>query len=870
MIKIRKLTKIYKSKKKDKCVALDNVSFSLDNKGFVFVIGKSGSGKTTLLSIIGGLDNLTKGDVIVNGNKFSSFKEKDFVNYRNSMIGYIFQDFHLIDELTVYENIKIALDLQNNQDYEKISSILKRVGLKGYENRYPRELSGGEKQRIAIARALIKNPKIILADEPTGNLDSKTTKQILTLLKELSKDRLVIIVSHNLQDARDYADRIIELSNGKITQDLARNLNYSNQAKLVDNELFIPVYREFSEEDKQLIDRSLKEGKINKITQMTNMFFDNDKKDFISYEFSSIQKSHFSLKNLYKLAFKFLKKDAFKLIFNSFIVACLMVILGLSQLIVNFDSNRVIEKELLDKEYTSISLRKEKFVDSDIDVNSDYIIPISTEEKDKFIEAGYDGNVYELVSHFLDYGTSYDLAEKHKYNSISTKDIFLSGTRGTLITTEEYIEKVFGKLDYIVTSEKIEAGGIYITDYSADAMLLYRNNPNFVSYESLLGYHKSMNRNFYAYINGIIKTDYKTKHKMVLEKLANPETTKEELKELSNSEEFQAYYDDVIQNLSISYTTNPNFKEDCLKPEFRSWYPVGNSVLVKDGVEYEVNRYFENARTRSNYVLNDNEVIMSYARFNSFFNTNYNGSNIGEFEPITVTFKYYDMYDDNRSKLVYTVDLKIIKLISGDNVFVSDEVSKKLLEAATFTISLYFDDLSNIETISKVATENGYVMNSLVTSALTTVTKAVGVFSDFFVVIFVGLCLCAVLILGNYGLKLVKERKYEIGILKALGTKNHELVNIFGLQIILKIILIVLMYNVGSILFIDLSNEILIKSLMELAPNNFIMDIDILYININDLIRNSILAVFIVVVSFILPIIKLRKLKPLDIVKAKE
>ena len=263
MIKIRKLTKIYKSKKKDKCVALDNVSFSLDNKGFVFVIGKSGSGKTTLLSIIGGLDNLTKGDVIVNGNKFSSFKEKDFVNYRNSMIGYIFQDFHLIDELTVYENIKIALDLQNNQDYEKISSILKRVGLKGYENRYPRELSGGEKQRIAIARALIKNPKIILADEPTGNLDSKTTKQILTLLKELSKDRLVIIVSHNLQDARDYADRIIELSNGKITQDLARNLNYSNQAKLVDNELFIPVYREFSEKDKQLIDRSLKEGKIN-------------------------------------------------------------------------------------------------------------------------------------------------------------------------------------------------------------------------------------------------------------------------------------------------------------------------------------------------------------------------------------------------------------------------------------------------------------------------------------------------------------------------------------------------------------------------------------------------------------------------------
>ena len=108
MIKVTNLTKIYKSKKKDHCVALDNVSFSVPDKGFVFIIGKSGSGKTTLLSIIGGLDNLTSGDVFVNGNAFSSFKEKDFVNYRNSMIGYVFQDFHLIDELTIYENIKVS------------------------------------------------------------------------------------------------------------------------------------------------------------------------------------------------------------------------------------------------------------------------------------------------------------------------------------------------------------------------------------------------------------------------------------------------------------------------------------------------------------------------------------------------------------------------------------------------------------------------------------------------------------------------------------------------------------------------------------------------------------------------------------------
>lgn len=126
------------------------------------------------------------------------------------------------------------------------------------------------------------------------------------------------------------------------------------------------------------------------------------------------------------------------------------------------------------------------------------------------------------------------------------------------------------------------------------------------------------------------------------------------------------------------------------------------------------------------------------------------------------------------------------------------------------------------------------------------------------------------MILVNYGLKLVRERKYEIGILKALGTKNSELITIFGVEILLEIILIIIMYNLGSIIFIDFSNDVLIKSLMELAPNNFLMDIKVLFINKIDLIRNSILVILIVFASFILPIIKLRSLKPLDIVKAKE
>ena len=429
MIRVKNLIKIFKSKKKDKCIALDNVSFTLEDKGFVFIIGKSGSGKTTLLSIIGGLDNLTKGEISINGNLFSKFKEKDYVNYRNTMIGYIFQDFHLIDELTIYENIKISLDLQNNKDVSLIGEMLEKVGLKGYENRYPNELSGGEKQRIAIARALIKNPRIILADEPTGNLDTKTTSQVLSLLKELSKERLVIIVSHNLSDAREYADRIIELSSGKIINDLMRNDKYSDEVKLIDDELFIPVHKKFLDKESDFINSKLIEGKIKRITQVDDIFIKNNKKEKEEIIDDPLTNKKFSLKNMLNLSFKFLKKDAVRLVLYSFVVACLIVILGLSQLIVSFDSSSIIEKELKNINQNSVSIFKEDIVNADIEIDKNCVLPIDEEDINKYYNAGYKGNIYELVNVPLDYGTSFLLSEYHQPNKVSYKDIYHSGTR---------------------------------------------------------------------------------------------------------------------------------------------------------------------------------------------------------------------------------------------------------------------------------------------------------------------------------------------------------------------------------------------------------------------------------------------------------
>lgn len=164
VIELKNITKIYKGKRKVKTVALDDVSFTLPDKGFVFILGKSGCGKSTLLHLLGGLDKPTSGEIIVNGKSTKKFRNKDFDYYRNTYVGFIFQDFNLLEEYSLYDNVSLALRLQRKKvDHEKISQLLEQLELNGLEKRKMNELSGGQKQRVAIARAMIKDPEILLA-----------------------------------------------------------------------------------------------------------------------------------------------------------------------------------------------------------------------------------------------------------------------------------------------------------------------------------------------------------------------------------------------------------------------------------------------------------------------------------------------------------------------------------------------------------------------------------------------------------------------------------------------------------------------------------------------------------------------------------
>lgn len=224
MLEIRHVTKTYRSKTGETVRALDDISISFPEAGMVFILGKSGSGKSTLLNAIGGLDSIDAGEFVIMGKSSADFAGSDFDAYRNTFIGFIFQEYNILDEFTVGANIALALELQGKKaTNEQINDILGQVDMLSFAKRKPNELSGGQKQRIAIARALVKDPQIIMADEPTGALDSNTGKQIFDTLKQLSKEKLVLVVSHDRDFAERYADRIVELADGHIISDVTKH-----------------------------------------------------------------------------------------------------------------------------------------------------------------------------------------------------------------------------------------------------------------------------------------------------------------------------------------------------------------------------------------------------------------------------------------------------------------------------------------------------------------------------------------------------------------------------------------------------------------------------------------------------------------------
>ena len=221
MIEIRDIAKAYRTGDFIQR-ALDGVSITFRDNEFVAILGPSGSGKTTLLNVLGGLDHADSGDLVINGTSTANYRDKDWDTYRNHRIGFIFQSYNLIPHQTILSNVELALTLAGigpTERRERAREALARVGLADHVDKLPSQLSGGQMQRVAIARALVNDPDIVLADEPTGALDTETGVQVMDLLKEIADERLVVMVTHNPELAERYATRIVRLADGRITDD---------------------------------------------------------------------------------------------------------------------------------------------------------------------------------------------------------------------------------------------------------------------------------------------------------------------------------------------------------------------------------------------------------------------------------------------------------------------------------------------------------------------------------------------------------------------------------------------------------------------------------------------------------------------------
>ncbi|HEY8419789.1 MAG TPA: ABC transporter ATP-binding protein, partial [Clostridia bacterium] len=390
MLEIRNVSRIYKPKKGVPVKALDNVSLKFPEKGMVFILGKSGSGKTTLLNILGGLDRADKGEIIIKGKSSKDFTQSDFDSYRNTYLGFVFQEYNILNEFTVGANIGLALELQGKKaTNQEINRILEEVDLVGYGNRKPTELSGGQKQRVAIARALVKNPEIILADEPTGALDSKTGIQIFETLKKLSKDKLVIVVTHDREFAEYYGDRVIEFKDGRVISDIekyvAPSFKKNPYISIVDDKIIsIKQGYQLTPEDVKLINDYIKnhnaiisidERANEDLRKFARIDLEGNKEAFKQTDESKIEisqdkrfkliKSRLPWKNSIKIGASGLKSKPFRLVMTILLSIVAFTMAGLSDTLGAYNKYKVTTQSYIDSNINAYVLQKQIKVGED-------------------------------------------------------------------------------------------------------------------------------------------------------------------------------------------------------------------------------------------------------------------------------------------------------------------------------------------------------------------------------------------------------------------------------------------------------------------------------------------------------------------------
>ncbi|MBR3994595.1 MAG: ABC transporter ATP-binding protein/permease [Clostridia bacterium] len=838
MIKINSLFKTYKSKNKTSYHALNDVSLTLPDNGLIFLLGKSGSGKSTFLNIIGGLDSCASGSIIVDNKDLLSMKKADLTAYRSDDVGFVFQDYCLIDEFTVCDNIAAAITSKEVCDKDKINQMLKSVGLDGYGGKYPAELSGGERQRVAILRAIIKNPRIVLADEPTGNLDGDATKTIFDLLKAISKKHLVLVASHDSESALKYADRIIILEKGRVVSD-----SY-NQPEDNDTKCEVVPYHE----------------------QINGAFCSSKNQNNVCNG---------------RIRWLFLKSKLLKIALYSFIVSLIMIVMMLAQTITAFDSAKVMKDAFKISESDSLLLTKaldnsQKEQLDRLNKVADCFPRITDSDIIAFRDAGYDGRIYPVLKCNIDINRSHISAGMT--TNLFEESTYVMEPLGVMIVEEDFLKEKYGKLEYVARADSFHPTGVIITDYLADSMLQSGQLTDINDYDGLIGeYHwgsdKASRYVSRGYINGIIETGYKEKYKKLLSTVEKYGF--DYIKESLNNEDLLQLADDIHTRYGLCYSLNPNFEKDAL--DNASWDMVWHYALrFGDGDFFTTD--IPQVRRADIYGINlgENEVLMEMATYNRIFNKQYTAQTIEDFVPHTETLSHYLYSELNQDNAQFVCDVTIVGLFVSNQkeitgTFVAGEdIYNLFAKSHIYTTGLYFDKNDNLTMVIDTAAKNGFRYNLIVGESVETLTEIVEIFAPIFRIMAVVLYISIVFILMNFASKMINDKMKEIGILKALGIGNRAIGAVFGIQIWLIALVTVILSVFGYSMFVNQANDLLINSLRMIAPEKIIPGLTFFDFRTDIVLQNSSVVFILALISYIVPMLRIRALDPLKIIRTEK
>ena len=914
MLETRELVKIYKPKKGVPVVALDKVSLKFPEKGMVFLLGKSGSGKSTLLNVLGGLDVYNDGEVIIKGVSSKDFKQKHFDSYRNTYVGFIFQEYNVLDDFSVGANIALAIELQNRKaSDEEVNRILKEVDLEGFGNRKPNELSGGQKQRVAIARALVKNPQIIMADEPTGALDSNTGKAIFDTLKKLSGEKLVIVVSHDREFAEQYADRIIELSDGRVISDVeCDNANTDTADEPITfsgNTISLLGGYHITEEDRLAINRYIDELKgenlditISAKKSVFKRFVDTDISKIKSQDGSTFKliKSKLPLKNAFKIGASSLGHKKIRLVITILLSCIAFGLFGLADTFGAYNHIKTCTNSLVDTEVRYVATAKSKKVGEGVNAywrDFGYFLSDSDlEEIEKNTSVKMHG-VYVPTSSDLSFESNIDSSVKLTETDF---EIYSPRFTGFAEISDSVIKDMGfkllagelpnGKKDEIAISEyifEVFKKGKY-TDMTIDSKsgkLVYQDIRD---YKDIIGKTIMINNKKFT-VTAVIDTNFNLSR----------------YEDLITEKEYQSDADQLVDYVLFSefdFALRYSYSSIIMTGEGYVEKLIAERPAIASITEGYLSFYGDVFGVDSQYMAKLGDIKKDY----KIIWVNGEKANLGEKEIVVTADVLYDYsgvfseYTDENGKIDYATCLKDKgnTISAWENVFdgsidentdgwtivgVIDNQSEEINISSTVVSSdskfeQYTDGSDNYYEYCVGAMPKGkdnintlvsycyredndirYQIQNSVTYELDMVNEFLQEFSVIFLYVGLGFAAFAALMLANFIGTSISYKKQEIGILRAIGSRSNDVFRIFFAESFIIAMINFVLSAAGVFVVTSLINYI--------VRNEIGILITVLTFDLRQIVLLLAVSIAVAFIASFLPVKRIASKKPIDAIR---